>query len=426
MAHTSSSQPLVSRKAAQLVGSEIIKLAAEINALKASGAEIYNLTIGDFNPSIFPIPKALEDGIVGAYRAGITNYPPSNGLAELRKAVSGFIEQRLGLAYDADSYLIAGGARPLIYATYQALVDPEDKIIFPIPSWNNNHYTHLSSGVKVAVKTRPEDAFMPTAELLAPHVQDATLIAVCSPLNPTGTVFPKEQLEAICDLVLEENARRGPGEKPLYLLYDQIYWQLTYQGAVHYDPVSLRPEMRDYTVYIDGISKCFAATGVRVGWAFGPQAVIGRMKSILGHVGAWAPRAEQAATVDFLEDTAGVDSYMKEMRQKCEDRLLGFHNGFQALKAKGYAVDSISPKGAIYLTIRLDLVGKTTADGTVLTDNQAVHKYVLEAAGLAVVPFYAFGGERDQPWYRLSIGTAKMEDMPVLLEKLDAALAGLS
>ncbi len=416
---------LVSRKAAQLVGSEIIKLAGEINALKAQGAEIYNLTIGDFDPSVFPIPKGLEDGIVNAYRNGKTNYPPSNGLPELREAVSGYIHKRLGLDYQPNEFLIAGGARPLIFAAYQALVDPEDKVIFPIPSWNNNHYTHLSDGVKVALETRPEDGFMPTAELLAPHVKDATLIAVCSPLNPTGTVFTKEQLESICDLILEENARRGEGEKPLYLLFDQIYWQLTYQGTVHHDPVSLRPEMRPYTVYIDGISKCFAATGVRVGWGFGPAEIIGRMKSILGHVGAWSPRAEQTATVDFLNDTEAVDTFMTEMRAKAETRLMGFHNGIQAMKEKGHMVDSISPKGAIYLTIRFDLVGKTAPDGIVLATNAHVQKYILEAAGLAVVPFYAFGGQREQPWYRLSIGTAKVEEMPTLLKKLENALEQL-
>ena len=416
----------VSRKAAQLVGSEIIRLAAEINALKADGAEIYNLTIGDFNPELFPIPQELEDEIVSAYRAKITNYPPSNGLPELRQAVSDYIRDMLGLDYHKDQYLISGGARPLIFAAYQAIVDPDDKVIFPIPSWNNNHYTHLSDGIKVAVETYPEHAFMPRAEDIAPHVKDATLVAVCSPLNPTGTVFPKDQLEAICDLVLEENKRRGPGAKPLYLLYDQIYWQLTYGDAVHYDPVSLRPEMKAYTVYIDGISKCFAATGVRVGWAFGPEVVIKKMKSILGHVGAWSPRAEQFATTQFLNNRSAVETFLTDMRAACQKRLFGFYEGFKALNAKGYKVDAIAPKGAIYLTLSLDLVGMTTTDGKVLENQEEVRKYVLEEAGLAVVPFYAFGGARDSYWYRLSIGTARVEEMDILLAKMDAALAKLS
>ena len=147
MSNVTDSTPRVSKKAAALVGSEIIKLAGEINALKASGAEIYNLTIGDFNPSIFPIPTPLFEGIQQAYRDGETNYPPSNGLAPLRESLSGYIADHQGLQYEADEFLVAGGARPLIYATYQALIDPEDKVVFPIPSWNNNHYTHLSDGI---------------------------------------------------------------------------------------------------------------------------------------------------------------------------------------------------------------------------------------------------------------------------------------
>ncbi len=415
----------VSRKAAHLVGSEIIKLAGEIRDMQAEGAEIYNLTIGDFDPELFPIPEGLLNGIVKAYQAGETNYPPSNGIPELRASVSRFIEKRLGLAYSPNNYLIAGGARPLIFAAYQAIVDPDDRVIFPVPSWNNNHYTHLSEGEKVMIPTTVETAFMPTAESIAPHIQDATLIAVCSPLNPTGTVFPKEQLEALCNLIIAENKRRGPDAKPLYLIYDQIYWQLTFGDTVHYNPVGLCPEMEPYTIYIDGISKCFAATGVRVGWAFGPAAVIGKMKSILGHVGAWAPRAEQVATAKFLDDDEAVDTYMEDMRSKLHERLDGIHNGFQSLKAKGYQVDSITPKGAIYLTLKLDLVGKTPPSGETFTHNSQVHKYILEKAGLAVVPFRAFGGNENSFWYRLSVGTARVEDTPVLIEKVEAALAAL-
>lgn len=426
MSNTEANASPVSQKAAHLVGSEIIKLAGEIRAKQAAGAEIFNLTIGDFNPKLFPIPDGLLKGIVDAYQAGQTNYPPSNGIPELRASVSRFIHKRMGLEYDPDQFLIAGGARPLIFAAYQAIVDPEDKVIFPVPSWNNNHYTHLSDGVKVMVQTTPESDFMPTAESIAPHVEDATLIAVCSPLNPTGTVFQKEQLESLCDLVIAENKRRGPDVKPLYLLFDQIYWQLTFGDTVHYDPVSLRPEMRPFTIFIDGISKCFAATGVRVGWAFGPPAVIGKMKSILGHVGAWAPRAEQVATAAFLNDDADLDAFMETMKAKVHERLDGFHKVFQTLKAKGFQVDSIAPKGAIYLTLKLDLVGKTPPGGATFTHNSQVHQYVLEHAGLAVVPFRAFGGDADSYWYRLSVGTARTEDIPALLTKMDAALSVLS
>ncbi|HEX8659533.1 MAG TPA: aminotransferase class I/II-fold pyridoxal phosphate-dependent enzyme, partial [Hymenobacter sp.] len=297
----------VSKMAAGLSGSEIIRIGNQVSEQVRQGANICNLTIGDFDPTIFPIPAGLNDGITQAYQAGQTNYPPAAGLGELRQSVSAFLKTRQGLEYGPNDLLIAGGSRPLIYATYRAIVDPGDRVIFPLPSWNNNHYCHLTGATPVAVPTRADNNFMPTAADLAPHVAGATLLALCSPLNPTGTVFTQAGLAEICDLVIAENKRRGRDEKPLYVLYDQIYWLLTFGGTQHFDPVNLRPEMRDYVIYIDGLSKCFAATGVRVGYSFGPAAIINQMKSILGHVGAWAPKAEQVAAANFIPETAAVD-----------------------------------------------------------------------------------------------------------------------
>jgi len=112
-----------------------------------------------------------------------------------------------------------------------------------VPSWNNNHYVHFTEGEHVMIEATKENNFMPSAAQIAPHIKEA-IIAVCSPLNPTGTTFKKEELEAICDLIVEENNRRAEGQKKLYLLYDQIYWTLTFGDTVHYNPVSLRPEMK--------------------------------------------------------------------------------------------------------------------------------------------------------------------------------------
>ncbi len=419
----------VSQMADSLIGSEIIKLAAEINEKIRNGETVYNLTIGDFNPKIFPIPAGLKKAIIEAYNNDETNYPAADGVAELRKAVSTLIEKRQGLKYAPEEFLIAGGARPIIYAIYRTLIEAGDKVLFPVPSWNNNHYTHLSTGdygQQVLVETRPENNFMPTAAELKPYISDAAMVAVCSPLNPTGTTFTEKDLGEICDLIIAENERRGPSRKPLYLLYDQIYWALTFGKVKHYDPVSLRPEMRKYTIFVDGISKSLAATGVRVGWAMGPKPIIDKMKSILSHVGAWAPKAEQVATAKFLADLDQYDAFIDDIRSKINARLVAFHEGFQGLKKKGYRVDSIAPQAAIYLTVQLSLHGLKTADGTVLATTKDVTKYVLDDAKLALVPFYAFGASTDSSWYRLSVGTCKLEDVSAIIDSLEKSLAKLS
>jgi aspartate aminotransferase len=415
----------VSKMAAGLIGSEIIKIGNEVNEMIRRGENICNLTIGDFDPSIFPIPGELQQEITRAYGAGHTNYPPANGMADLRQSVAAFLKERLGLDYSPNDILVAGGSRPLIYATYMALVDPGDKVVFPVPSWNNNHYCHLSGAKPVLVETSPANNFMPTAAEVAPHLKGATLLALCSPLNPTGTVFSREDLEAICDLVVEENKRRAPGQKPLYIMYDQIYWMLTFGDTGHYDPVNLRPELRDYVIYIDGISKAFAATGVRVGWAFGPAAVLDKMKSILGHIGAWAPKAEQVATAAFLRQPGAVDGFVDQFKEKVKQSLDTLYQGLKAMKEEGLPVDAIVPMGAIYLTAQINVLGKTTPQGKQLATNQDITFYLIQEAKLAMVPFGAFGTSDTSTWFRMSVGGASLSSIQAALPRLREALLQL-
>ena len=134
----------VSSMAEGLVGSEILKIAADVRHAIAAGEPVCNLTVGDFAPRQFRIPATLERDIVRAYADGETNYPPSDGVPVLREAIAGFYARRLGLGYPASCILVAGGGRPLIYGAYRALVDPGDRVVYPVPSWNNNHYVHLT------------------------------------------------------------------------------------------------------------------------------------------------------------------------------------------------------------------------------------------------------------------------------------------
>jgi aspartate aminotransferase len=416
----------LSNLAETLIGSEIVRLGAEIKEKIKKGDRIYNFTIGDFDSSIFPIPKKLEQEIINAYQNKYTTYPPADGILALRESVSGFIKDREGLDFNTSEILIAAGGRPLIYTLYRALVDRGDKVIYSVPSWNNNHYVHFVEGRHQVIETTAENNFMPSAEDIKPHIQDAVLIALCSPLNPTGTVFKKEELEKICDMVLEENMRRGDEEKKLYVMYDQMYWTLTFGDTKHYNPVSLRPAMKDYTIFIDGISKAFAATGVRVGWALGPEHVLAKMKAINSHVGAWSPMAEQQATAKFLLQKNSVDDYLLHYKKELEERLQLIYEGFQKLKTEGFTVDACAPQAAIYLTIQINLVGKKTDAGELLATQTNVTSYILDGAKLAVVPFYAFGASKNSDWYRLSVGTCKKEEIPEMLEKLKSALSKLS
>ncbi len=416
----------LSQLAQNITGSEIIKLAADVNEKIKQGHKIYNLTIGDFNPNLFPIPSELKKQIINAYQDNQTNYPPSDGMPDLKKAVSNLLKERGYLNYKTEEILITGGARPVIYAIFLTLVDEGDLVVFPVPSWNNNHYSYLTKAKYKMIETLPENNFMPSAKDLMPFISTATLISLCSPLNPTGTTFKKNDLEEICDLILEENKKRSlENKKPLYLLFDQIYWALTFGQTKHYNPVSLRSEMKNYTIFVDGISKSLAATGIRLGWSMGPKHIIDKMKSILTHIGAWAPKAEQVAAAVFLNNLEHYDEYLNEIKIKINDRLVSFYNGFLNLKKEGFDVDAISPEAAIYLTVQFRLHGKKTNSGCVLNRTADITKYLLEEAKVAIVPFYAFGASDNSNWYRISVGNCDLEDVNSIINNLRFALKNL-
>jgi aspartate aminotransferase len=257
-------------------------------------------------------------------------------------------------------------------------------------------------------------------------MRGARLLALNSPLNPTGTAFTAESLGAICDLVLEENARRSAAEGPLYVLYDHVYWQLTFGDVEHVNPVSLRPEMAPYTILIDGISKAFAATGMRVGWVVGPAPAIKVMENILTHVGTWAPRAEQIATATLLDDTDAIATFRESLIAGVQQRLQLLFTAIQSFKAAGHAVDAIEPMGAIYLSARFNLKGRVARSGARLSSADDVRKWLLEEAGMAVVPFDAFGSSTDEGWFRLSVGAVSVADIEAALPRLRSGLESLT
>lgn len=408
----------------RLVGSSILKIAAEVRELTASGAPVCDLTVGDFARAEFAVPERLSRGVAEHVTHGQTNYPPANGVLALRKAVAAHYKRSLDLDYPLDGIFVASGGRPVIYALYRTVVDSGERVVFPVPSWNNDAYCNIMGAAPVAVPCGPETNFLPTAELLRPHLRGASLLVLNSPSNPAGTMFDAQQLGDICDLVLRENARRGEGERPLYVMYDQIYWMLTF-GQPHVNPVGLRPGMARYTVFADGISKGFAATGLRVGWGVGPSDVIRSMADLLTHLGAWAPRPEQMATAELLGDEPAMAEYRTRMIHDIRERLDLLAGGLEELRQAGLPVGSSAPQGAIYLSAHFDVQGRRTPDGTVLRTNEEIRRYLLQSCGMAVVPFQAFGQPDENGWFRLSVGAVSPRAIRDLIPRLRQALESL-
>jgi aspartate aminotransferase len=419
-AATEHSSTALTRTAREMIGSMILGIAAEVRALAASGVDVCNLTVGDFDPRQFPIPQALRDATVAGFDGFQTNYPPSEGLPELRAAICAWYRRELGIDISPDWVVVASGARPVMYATYRLFIEPGDTMVFAAPSWNNGYYAQLTDANAVALATRAEDGFFPTVEQLAPWLSTARLFTLNSPLNPTGTVIARERLAALARAIVDENTRRATtGERPLMWMFDQVYWTLTFGGAQHAHPATLVPEVTPYVVTIDAVSKAFAATGLRVGWAVLQPRLAERMKALIGHVGAWAPRPEQAGTATLLNDEAALASYGATFRAALAERLDILDKGLTDL-----GVLHLVPQGAMYLSVCFDqLFGRPGLDGAPMRTNEDIRRFLLQRAGVAVVPFQAFDLPTDDGWFRMSVGAVSPGQLRAALSRLGAALA---
>ena len=410
----------LTRIAREMQGSLILGIAAEVRALIAQGQPVCNLTVGDFDAQQFPVPAVLSEGVKRALDAAHTNYPPAEGIAELRKAVADWYARALGIEVAPDWVVVASGARPVMYATYRLFLEPGDTLLYCVPSWNNGYYGQLTDAVQETVATQAQNDFMPTAAELEEPFTRARLFTLNSPQNPTGTVIKPERLAEIARAVVAENRRRAAsGARPLLWMWDQVYWTLTYGEAAHAHPCALVPECAPYVVTVDAISKSFAATGLRVGWAVLPPVFAERMKAFIGHVGAWAPKPEQVATAHLLADDAAMAEFGAQFRGALRERLTVLDEGLTQL-----GVHHLVPQGAMYLSVRFDLFGRPGVDGTPMSTNEEVRRWLLQRAGLAVVPFQAFDLLEDSGWFRMSVGAVSVPALRAALQRLGAALNG--
>ena len=408
----------LSTQAKGMAASRILVIAYAVKDAIARGENVANFTVGDFSPQEFQVPALLKSAIIEAVQNNETNYPPANGIPELRAALKAHYEGQLGLSFPVDSFVVASGARPVLYATYQCLIDSGETVVTPAPSWNNTNFCQLVGANHVSVATRPEDGFMPTAETLAPVIRDARLLVLCSPMNPAGPLISDTQLRDICQLVVDENARRAErNERRLFLIYDQVYWMLTFGENGHLTPHAVCPEIAPYCILTDAVSKSFAGTGLRVGWAAAPPFLANNIKSLMTHMGAWAPKPEQLGTAKLLNEPAVIDDFMSGFRARVEGRLLKLYAAFMNMKESGLPVDTIRPQGAIYLSAYIDY---RRLEG--ITNESELVEFLLKEAGCAVVPFSAFGDSVNTGWFRFSVGAVSDQDIEEVLPRLKSAL----
>jgi aspartate aminotransferase len=365
----------LSERARALAPSPTLAIDSRAKELQSEGADLVNLSAGEPD---FDTPAHACDAAIQAMRSGFTHYTAPEGIRELRSAICEKLARDNRLEYEPEQIVVTAGAKQALYNAMQVLCNPGDEVLVPSPYWvSYTEQAKLAGAVPVLVPTREEDGFRLTADALAERLTPRSkLLVLNSPCNPTGAVLARADLEAIGEVVL----RHG-----LLVLADEIYEKMVYDGAAHESLAALDPEIKRRTLVINGLSKAYAMTGWRLGYAAGERPVIRAMGALqgqtTGNVTSVAQRAATAALRGPQEPIAAMVAAFAERRALVLEQL-----GRMPL------LRCTAPAGAFYVFPRIsEAFGRRTPAGVVISDSDRFCERLLEEAGLAIVPGSAFG-----------------------------------
>lgn len=323
----------LSRRAEQLEPSVTLAAAAKAKALKAQGIDVLSLTVGEPD---FTTPENIQKAAKEAIESGKASfYTQSAGLPELRQAVVDYTKKYYGLTYDITDVVVTDGAKFALYALFQAILDAGDEVLIPVPYWvSYAEQVKLAEGVPVFVEGTYENNYKVTLQQLIAAKTDRTVALILnSPSNPTGMIYTKEELEAIGNWAVENN---------ILIVADDIYGRLVYSGNEFTPIATISEAIRKQTIIINGVSKTYAMTGWRIGYAIGDKAIIAAMTKIASQSTSNPTAVSQYAAIEAL---TGDQETVETMRQAFEDRL----NRFYPLVAALPGVKVEKPQGAFYL-----------------------------------------------------------------------------
>jgi len=371
---------------------------ARAKEMKEKGEDVIGFGAGEPD---FDTPAHIREAAVYALEHGMTRYTPAAGTLGLRRAICEKLERDNGLAYAPAQIIVSNGAKHALFNAFQAILNPGDEVLIPTPWWvSYPELARMAGGVPVPVPTTEADGFVATARMLAPHITGRTKALVLnSPNNPNGSVWSEEQLTGIAALAVE----RG-----FYVISDEIYEKLVYDGERHVSIASLGEQIKEQTVVVNGVSKAYAMTGWRIGYAAGPAAVIEAMANHQSHATSNPNAIAQYAAIAALQ---GDQAPLREMVATFDQRR-------RALVAALLAIDGLGgahgpacrmPKGAFYVMLNIaGALGKRYR-GCALAGSIDFAEALLDAKKVATVPGAAFEAEG---YVRLSYAT----DMRSILE----------
>lgn len=400
----------LSDRAKGISPSATLAIDSKAKAMKAEGIDVISFGAGEPD---FETPAHIKDRAIAAIRENFTKYTASNGILPLREAIVEKLARENGLNYNADQVVVTVGAKHALYALFQVILNPGDEVIIPSPYWVSYiEQVRLAGGIPVVVPTRAEDNFMLAADDLAKALTSRSKALVLNtPTNPTGTVYTRRRLEELGEIVLKHG---------LVVVADEIYERLTYDDAEHVSIASLAPELKALTVIINGVSKSYAMTGWRIGYAAADDRnVIKAMADHQSHSTSNPTSIAQAAAVAALGgDQGSVENMRREFLAR-RDLMVARLRRIPGVRCE-------VPKGAFYTFPDVSaLYGRKLVrrDGTakVVTNSTDMAQVLLEDGKVAVVPGVAFGDDR---CLRLSYATS-LDNILTGMERLEAVLKGL-
>ena len=380
-----------SSRLAQVRPSPSVAAKARVDALRAAGRDIIDFTIGEPD---FPTPDHIVQSGMRALSEGATRYTGSAGTPALKNAVRAKLQRENRLAYAADQVIVGTGAKQLIFNAFAATLNPGDEVVVPAPYWvSYPDMVLLNGGTPVIAPGTAEDGFKLTpAALRAALTPASRWLVLNTPNNPSGAIYTADELTALC-AVLREHPR-------VWLMTDEIYEHFAYGDARHVSPLNVAPDLADRTLVVNGVSKAYAMTGWRVGYAAGPAGLVRAMTLLASQTTTCASEVGQAAAVTALEGPQDCVADARALFELRRDRIVEALNRIPGLQCR-------RPDGAFYVFPGvLGLVGKTTPDDRVLHGDPEVSAYLLDAVGVASVDGSSYG----MPGYlRLSFATSLAE-----------------
>ncbi|CCW34640.1 pyridoxal phosphate-dependent aminotransferase [Chthonomonas calidirosea] len=395
----------ISQRARNTAPSPTLAITARAKALAAQGKDVIGFGAGEPD---FDTPDHIKQAAVAALEAGYTKYTPSSGDADLKQAIVEKLARDNGLHYKPSQVIVSCGAKHSLYNIMQALLDPGDEVIIPVPYWvTYPEQVKLADGVPVFVPTDPKNDFMPTREALRQAITSRTrAIVLNSPCNPTGAVASRQTIKEIVSLCIQHQ---------IYLISDEIYEKLIYDGRQHVSPAALGSESFQYTITVNGCSKAYSMTGWRIGYVASANeefiAAMGRLQD--QSTSNPTSIAQKAAVAALL----GPQEPVEQMRQAFEARRNAMVERLNAMPG----VHCPMPGGAFYAFPDISALLGRKAGSKVIASSDALAEFLLDEAGVAVVPGSGFGADTH---IRLSYATS-MEKIEKGLERMAQALRKL-